>query len=198
MKRVIAVMAASLLASAAAISGPAFADDRGGDKGASAHAPGQMKGDGESARDFAPGQLKADGESARKYAPGQQLSNDDDQNVDDDDQIAEDDDNEVDETETGSIGDTDLDEIISMIGSGGVDFSSIDSSTDVNVVDIGDMLEDDNRAAFDSTLAENNTQISQLRTDLGGLDLEGLSDDQIDDAVAARVEADGSLTVYVQ
>ncbi|MCA1491583.1 hypothetical protein I6F11_11680 [Ensifer sp. NBAIM29] len=40
-------------------------------------------------------------------------------------------------------------------------------------------------------------EIAQLRQDLAELDFDDLTDDQIDAAVAVRVEADGTLTVFV-
>ena len=195
MKRAIALMAASLLASAAAISSPVFADNgggghgKGGEHGASDNGRGEGK--GSEARANAPGQMKGDGESAKRYAPGQQMA-------DDDDQIAEDDDDNLDETETASIRSPNFGALISAIRSGNVDLSGVESSTDVNVVEIDDLLKGNNRSALDNALADNEEQISQLRTDLGELDVEGLSDDQINGAVAARTEADGSLTVYVE
>ena len=201
MKRAIALMAASLLASAAAISSPVFADNgggghgKGGEHGASDNGRGEGK--GSEARANAPGQMKGDGESAKRYAPGQQMADDDDQIDDDDDQIAEDED-DVDETETASIRNPNFGALISAIRSGNVDLSGVESSTDVNVVEIDDLLKGNNRSALDNALADNEEQISQLRTDLGELDVEGLSDDQINGAVAARTEADGSLTVYVE
>ena len=187
MKRAIALLAASLLASAAAISSPVFADNgggghgKGGEHGASDNGRGEGK--GSEARANAPRQMKGDGESAKRYAPGQQMADDDDDNVD--------------ETETASIRNPNFGALISAIRSGNVDLSGVESSTDVNVVEIDDLLKGNNRSALDNALADNEEQISQLRTDLGELDVEGLSDDEINGAVAARTEADGCLTVYV-
>src|SRR5690606_4333489 len=65
MKRIIAVLAASLM-SAGLAAAPAFA------QGKSADAPGHNRGDAEmGASSVAPGQLKQEG-SARAFAPGQQ------------------------------------------------------------------------------------------------------------------------------
>ena len=201
MKRILTLLTASLLASAV-IATPALSQGNSGKSmgkgngaassmggGASDLAPGQMKrlesGAG-AATDFAPGQIKGDGESARDYAPGQlKKENSADADVD------------VDSGTTASTAKGNFGTVISSIRAGKSDLSAVTADTEVNVVPVDELIEGNNRSALDNALSDNQDQIDQLRADLGGIEgLEGLSEEQIDAAVAARVEADGSLTVY--
>lgn len=187
MKRVVATLAATVLA-CASVAAPAFGgngDGNGNGKGggsensAADRAPGHAKDEGESAKDSAPGQVKGDDESAKAYAPGQTKRADD--GTDDD--------------ETGSVGKRNLGTLISTIRAGKSDLSGVADDIDVTVIDIDDFAV--NRTALDNALETREAEISQLREDLAALDLDDLTDAQIEAAVAVRVEADGTLTVFV-
>ncbi|WP_151612566.1 hypothetical protein [Sinorhizobium alkalisoli] len=184
-------LAAALLA-CASVATPAFAQDgngsgngnregngRGSENSAAESAPGHAKGEGESARDFAPGQVKGDDESAKTYAPGQTKRADD---GDDDDT-------------TGSVNNTNLGTLISTIRASKTDLSGIADDVEVTVVDVDEFAV--NRTALDNAVEAREAEIAQLRQDLAELDFDDLTDDQIDAAVAVRVEADGTLTVFV-
>ena len=54
-----------------------------------------------------------------------------------------------------------------------------------------------NRTALDNALESREAEIAQLREDLAALDLDDLTDAQIEAAVAVRLEADDTLTVFV-
>ncbi|MCG5480288.1 MAG: hypothetical protein KK478_14660 [Ensifer alkalisoli] len=191
MTRIVASLAAALLA-CASVATPAFAQDgngsgngngegngRGSENSAAESAPGHARGEGESARDFAPGQVKGDDESAKTYAPGQSKRADD---GDDDDT-------------TGSVDNTNLGTLISTIRAGKTDLSGIADDVEVTVVDVDEFAV--NRTALDNDVEAREAEIAQLRQDLAELDFDDLTDDQIDAAVAVRVEADGTLTVFV-
>ena len=51
--------------------------------------------------------------------------------------------------------------------------------------------------ALENALDDRADAIEDLRDELAALDLPDLSDDEVDDAVAARRTRDGSLTVFV-
>lgn len=172
MKRIIAAVAAPLLASALAAT-PALA------QGKSESAPGHNKSDngnmGMGASSMAPGHLKQGG-SARDFAPGQLRGN-----------------AGVDAGTTASVGN--FGRLISSIRAGKSDLSAVNEDTTVNLVSVDSLIHGNNRAALDNALGDNQDQVEDLRDDLAELDL-GLTDAEIDSAVAARMEADGSLTVY--
>lgn len=192
-----------------------------GNGGASDAAPGQTKRlDGDtSATGSAPGQLKGDDQSATEFAPGQTNQDAADADIDTGDDTAGADaetdldatagadidtgedaaeaDAGIDTTTTASTGQDNFGTVISSIRAGKSDLSGVTADTDVNVVSVDELMEGNNRSALDNALEDNQEQIDQLRADLGDIEgLEGLTDTQIDSAVAARVDADGSLTVY--
>lgn len=173
MKRIIAVLAASLVASAFAAapalaqgksgSAPGHSSDGGGvGMGASSMAPGHVKGDN-SARDFAPGHQRG-AANAR-----------------------------VDAAKTASTGN--FGRLISTIRAGKSDLGTVNDDTTVNLVSVDSLIRGNNRVALDNALSDNESRIEGLRDELDELDL-GLTDAEIDSAVAARREADGSLTIY--
>lgn len=189
MKRIVASLAAALLA-CASVASPVFAQDgngngngkgneRGTENSAAESAPGHAKGEGESARDVAPGHVKGDDESAKSYAPGQTKRTDD---GDDDDT-------------TGSVDKTNLGTLISTIRAGKTDLTGIADDVDVTVVDVDEFVV--NRTALDNAVVAREAEIAQLREDLAELNFDDLTDEQIEAAVAVRVEADGTLTVFV-
>lgn len=170
MKRIIAVLAASLM-SAGLAAAPAFA------QGKSADAPGHNRSDAEmGASSVAPGQLKQEG-SARAFAPGQQSEGEPG----------------VDSETTASIGN--FGTLISTIRAGKSDLSGADEVTAVNIVPVDSLIRGNNRVALDNALADSDGEIEALRDELAELDLD-LTDEEIGSAVAARMEADGSLTIY--
>lgn len=171
MKRTLAIIAASMLASAS-IAMPAFA------QGASESAPGHSKEAGANASTEAPGQVK-DETSASEVAPGKSKAE-----------------GEVDTGTTAAIDDANFGTVISSIRAGKNDLGGLADDRSVNVVEMGDLIEGENRVALENAVEDNMDSIEELRADLAALDLEGLSDEEIDAAVAAEVEADGSLTVY--
>jgi hypothetical protein len=72
----------------------------------------------------------------------------------------------------------------------------------VNVVKVGDLAKGNNIQALDKAIADNQTEITSLQTAISGnaalkakLDAEQV---QASNVVAANVEADGSVTVYVK
>lgn len=188
MKRVLAILTASLMASSLVVA-PAFAQGNSGNgngngggngNGASASeaAPGQAKGDDGVATDFAPGQIKGDDESAKAYAPGQVKK-----------------DGDTDPDTTASTGQPNFGTLISSIRSGGSDFSSLETDAEVEVIDVDDLIKGNNRAALDNALGDSEVD-EGLPDDLAALGLVNLNPDDAEDAVAARVEDDGSLTVF--
>lgn len=172
MKRLIALAAAGFLASTAL---SVAQDNSDNGPGASEHAPGQMKSEGESARDLAPGQMKSEGESARDYAPGQQ----------------------VDEDTTGSIGDDQFDHLLSIIGSGDFNIGDVSADADVRIVSLSDLSEEELQE-LQQAISENQDSIDSLRQELASLDLPELEESEIDAAVAADLNAEGELVVYVR
>ncbi|WP_309084066.1 hypothetical protein [Chelativorans sp.] len=184
MKRIVSLLAASLLISTS-ISGAALAQNGngngngngGGNAGMSDSAPGQQKSEGESARDHAPGQQKEDGESARDYAPGQQNSG-----------------GGVDEGTTGSVGGRDFGSAMSLIRSG-MDVDSFPEDADVTVVELSDLTEGQ-RQALQRAIEANEDEIGELRDYLAGLDTDEIDD--LDSVVAADLGSDGTITVYVE
>jgi hypothetical protein len=183
MKRMIALLTASLMASAT-FTMPALSQGHGdGASSAAESAPGQMKGEDESARDHAPGQLKGEDESATQYAPGQIKQADTEEE-------------EVDLNATASTGEPTFGTLISSIRRGNADLSDLEHDATINVVPIDDLVKGNNLSALENALSVNDDQIDQLRGELADLDLNELSDEDAGTAVAVRVEADGSLTVF--
>lgn len=191
MKRIVASLAAALLA-CASVASPVFAQDgngngngngkgneRGTENSAAESAPGHGKGEGESARDVAPGQVKSDDESAKSYAPGQ---------------IKRAGDGGDDDT-TGSVNKRNLGTLISTLRADRTDLGGIQDDVEVTVVDVDEFVV--NRTALDNAVEAREAEIARLREDLAELDLDDLTDEQIGAAVAVRVEADGTLTVFV-
>lgn len=171
MKRTLAIIAASMLASAS-IAMPALA------QGKSDSAPGHSNEAGMSPSTQAPGQVK-EGGNASEIAPGKSMKE-----------------GEVDTGTTAAIDDANFGTVISSIRAGKSDLAGLADGPEVNIVEVGDLIEGENRVALDNAVEDNMDSIEALRGDLAELDLDGLSDDEIDAAVAAEVEADGSLTVY--
>lgn len=175
MKRLTTLIAASLLATATAVA-PALAQgnsgnapgNSGGGMGASANAPGQMKQDGDNATQYAPGLLKPD--KANRIDTG---------------------------TTAAVAAKSNFGTLISSIRAGKGSLDGVMADSTVNVVQVEDLIQGSNRVALDNALAENEAEVEALRDDLAALDPDGLADEEIDRAVAARTEADGSLTVYL-
>jgi hypothetical protein len=200
MIRLKTALAASLLASAF-IASPVLANEGGNGNGngngaTSSHGNGaadsESGGNGaansnsNSAAGFAPsrtgevpGQVKGDDESARQYAPGQ-LKKDD-----------------IDEDTTASVGQPNLGSVLSSIRAGSSNLAGVDENVEVTVIDIDDLTRGRNRAAFDNALRDNDGEIGDLQTALLDMGLTNLSDADAEAAVAVQVEADGSLTVFV-
>ena len=175
MKRLTTLIAASLLATATAVA-PALAQgnsgnapgNSGGGKGASANAPGQMKQERDNDRQGAPGLLKL-GKADR-----------------------------IDSGTTAAVaGKSNFGTLISSIRAGKSSLDGVTVDSTINVVQVEDLIEGSNRVALDNALADNEAEVEALRDDLAALDPDGLTDEDIDRVVAARPEADGSLTVYV-
>lgn len=169
MNKIVTLVAASLLATAG-VSGHALAQGAG--------APDRTPGIGGAAPEQAPGiQMQREGGAATDFAPGQQDR----------------------DLTTGSVGQPNFGTVVSTIRSGQFDLGDVSSDTEVEVVRVGDLPGADS-AALDNAIDENEDRISQLRTDLGELELSALVEAgvELDDVVAARSEADGSLTVFVR
>lgn len=211
--RILAILAASLMAAAspAAYADPGSGKGGGESQGASSEAPGHDRSDssGNGASADAPGHQKGDGESARGYAPGQQFGDDDsddtddvadDDAADDEDDVASDDDPTVDDETTASIGDTNFGTVISSLRAGKSALGDIDADSEFQVVDVSDVIKGNNRAALDNALSANEDAVDDLREELADLNTEfslDLEADVIDNAVAVRQTADGSVMVYV-
>jgi hypothetical protein len=103
------------------------------------------------------------------------------------------------ELTTGTLGDANFGTVISIIRSGEFNIGSIESDADVEIVRVNELPGADS-AALDNAVEESEDRISELRSDLQDLELTALEDQDIDmqDVVAARAEADGSLTVFVR
>ena len=112
-------------------------------------------------------------------------------------------------TDTSITGSTDtkanFGTVMSSIKSGKTNVSAISGMTTVskvNVVRIGDLAKGNNMQALDKAITDNQSDITGLQTAIGAnsvlkakLDAESI---QASSIVAADVEADGSVTVYVK
>jgi hypothetical protein len=95
--------------------------------------------------------------------------------------------------------------VMSTIKAGKTNVSAITGLTTVNkvnVVRVGELAQGNNMQALDKAIADNQTDITSLQTAISGntalkakLDAEQV---QAANVVAANVEADGSVTVYVK
>lgn len=95
--------------------------------------------------------------------------------------------------------------VMSSIKAGKTNVSAISALTtvsNVNVIRVGDLAKGNNMQALDKAIADNQADISGLQTMIGAntalkakLDAESI---QASSVVAADVEADGSVTVYVK
>jgi len=95
--------------------------------------------------------------------------------------------------------------VMSSIKAGKTNVSAIGALTavsQVNVVRVGDLAQGNNMQALDKAVADNQTDIASLQTAVSGntalkakLDAESV---QASSVIAANVEADGSVTVYVK
>ncbi|MBX3529519.1 MAG: hypothetical protein KF849_02860 [Rhizobiaceae bacterium] len=103
----------------------------------------------------------------------------------------------VDRTSTAAIGQKNFGTVISSIRAGKSDLSGLIDGAAVNVVDVDTLIQGANRVALENALRDNGAEIDSLRDELAALDLVGVDDATVDAVVAARVEADGSLTLYV-
>ncbi len=148
----------------------------GGSHGASASAPGHNKGDGGNASAAAPGRMKADGDDASAYAPGRVKA--------------------ASGETTASVGKPNFGTVISTIRAGKSDLAGIASDVDFTVVDASEL--GGGAPALANAIRDNRAAIEALRDELAALDIDGLTDAQIDAAIATRVEADGSLTIFVE
>ena len=195
MKRTIAYTAATLLASAS-LAVPAYSLDVGvGAKagvGAQAGGNGNAGGSGNSGGIGLSGNVNA---GAQAQSGG---SASDDGSID-----------------TGTTASTDADAnfglLISSMRSGEDSASQIGSMTEVSsvtVVNVDDLVQGNNLQAVENAKSENEGQIDDLQAAVGAnaklvAELEGQPDDDSDDipvsdVIAANVEADGSVTLFVE
>ncbi len=185
MKKILAIATATMLASAGMI-GTGLAQSKKSDaelrlqQGASQFAPGQQQEEPGGARELAPGQAEG---PANEAAPGQQMR----AAGDSDDEMA-----------TGSIGQPNFGTVISTLRSGQMDVSGVESDAQVNLVEIDELAPSGERQALDNAVADRQGDIDTLRQNLRDAGLSNLSDADIDRAVAAEVEADGSITLYTR
>lgn len=186
MRKILAIATASMLASAGMVgAGLAQSKNPGAERlrvqqGASEFAPGQQQEEPGGARGLAPGQAEA---PASEAAPGQQM------------RAAEDSDDEI---VTGAIGQPNFGTVISTLRSGQMDISGVEADAQVNLVEIDELAPSGERQALDNAVAERQGEIDTLRQNLRDAGLSNLNDADIDRAVAAVVEADGSVTLYTQ
>lgn len=103
----------------------------------------------------------------------------------------------VDRGTTAAIGQPNFGTVISSIRAGKSDLTGLVDGAAVNVVDVDTLIQGANRVALDNALRDNTEQVDTLRDEVAALDLDGVDDATVDSVVAARVEADGSLTLYV-
>lgn len=186
MKTIIAIATASMLASASMI-GVAAAQSNDSTQerlriaqGASEFAPGQQQDEPGGASELAPGHAEG---PAREAAPGQQML------------AAE---GEEDEIVTGATGQPNFGTVISTLRTGQMDIASVEADAQVNLVEIDELAPTGNRQALDNALADRQSEIDALRDNLRDASLSELDDADIDRVVAAQVEADGSVTLYLQ
>ena len=95
--------------------------------------------------------------------------------------------------------------VMSSIKAGKTNVGAIGALTavnQVNVIRVGDLAQGNNRQALDKAVADNQADITSLQTAVSGntalkmmLDAESV---QASSVIAANVEADGSVTVYVK
>lgn len=104
---------------------------------------------------------------------------------------------DVDRGTTASTGKENFGTVISSIRAGKSDLSGFAEGAAVNVVDVDTLIQGANRVALDNALRDNTEQVDTLRDEVAALDLDGIDDATVESVVAARVEADGSLTLYV-
>lgn len=189
-KKILAILVASLAAAAipaTAWSGPGGGKggDHGGSHGGSAGSSGHgNSGKPDGGSGFAPDKAK-DGVKQAGYdvAPGQLKKA----------AVEADDDNIT----VGGVGRINFGTVISSIRAGKSSLAGVDGETQVNVVDVADLLRGKNSVALDNALADQVDQISALRDDLAALGLTGLDPATVDDVVAARKAKNGSLSVFV-
>jgi hypothetical protein len=179
MKRTFTLLAASLLA-AAIFAAPSFAQGNSGNApGHGGDSPGNS---GNAPGHSASGQGQTRGQSGvMMQAPGLMKA-------------AE---AKADRTTTAAIGATNFGTLISTIRAGKSSLDGVDESTALNIVPAETLIRGENRVALDNAIRDNQAEIDALRDELAGLDLE-LTEEEIDAAVAARVEPDGSLTIYTE
>jgi hypothetical protein len=186
MKKIILVAAASMLASASMIGiGAAQMNNSTQDElrisqGASEFAPGQQQSEPGGASEMAPG--RADG-PAQEAAPGQQMQASDG----DEDAII-----------TGATGQPNFGTVISTLRSGQMDIVDVEADARVNLIEIDDLAPTGERQALDNAVADRQNDIDALRDSLRDASLDELEEADIDRVVAAQVEADGSVTLYLQ
>lgn len=179
MKPIIALLSASLLLGASAV--PSFAQGNSGNApGHGGDSPGQS-GNAPGHGASAPG---PDRGGAAMQAPGQLRA-------------AEVRADRTDRTTTAAIGTTNFGTLISSIRAGKSSLDGVDDATVLNVVPAETLINGENRVALDNAIRDNQDDIDALRDELAALDL-GLTEEEIDSAVAARVESDGSLTLYTE
>lgn len=183
MKKIIAIAAASMLASASMIGlGAAQSNNANQERprvaqGASEFAPGQQQSEPGGASEMAPGHAEG---SAREAAPGQQMRAEEDSIV------------------TGATGQRNFGTVISTLRSGQMDIAGLEADAQVNLIEIDELAPTGERQALDNAVADRQGDIDALRDSLRNTDLEGLDEADIDRVVAAQQEADGSVTLYLQ
>jgi hypothetical protein len=113
------------------------------------------------------------------------------------------------QTDTGTTASTDADanfgSVVSAIQDGKTNISAIEglkSVSDVKVVKVSELAKGNNMEALDNAVSKNQADITSLQTAVGAnpalkakLDAQSVV---TSDIVAANVEADGSVTVYVK
>jgi prophage DNA circulation protein len=113
------------------------------------------------------------------------------------------------QTDTGTTASTNADgnfgRVISAIRAGKTNVDALKSLTTVSsvkVIKVSDLAKGSNTQALDNALADNQADITTLQTTISGntalkaqLDAQSVT---TTDIVAANIEADGSVTVYVK
>ncbi|MFC6489728.1 hypothetical protein [Nitratireductor sp. GCM10026969] len=169
MKRIVALAAASLLASSAF----SFAQQNG-DNG--------LSGDGLGANGFDAGDVQS--EALGQGEDNEQLG-------------VRDDETRIDEGTTAAVGDEQFDRTMFLMGERDFDLSSVEPDADVRVISLANMSQE-NRQELEAAIAANEQSITELRTALSNRGIQELEQSVIDNTVAAEVNARNELVVYVR